>query len=146
MKQCEIDYMRQVIVDSKHTMLPTVSFQLESLKRFMSAVGYKPVDNGGHNFVLKDKSLPYPQYLNWRDATRLHNYGVFIRGQDQYEVAVPMRFYNASSAHILDNEWKVKLVQFVYLQWSKRKKCWVTTKDQVKFVNPEEPCLKESLT
>ncbi len=146
MKKCEIDYMRQVIVDSKQTMLPTVSFQLESLNRFMSAVGYKAVDNGGHNFIIKDKSLPYPEYMNWKEATRLHNYGVFIKTPDRYIVAVPMRFYNAASAHILEEPWKEKLVQSVYLQWSKKKKCWVTTKDQVKFVNPEEPCLKESLT
>lgn len=148
MTDAEIQYMRQVICDAKSSeLLPTTALQLESLNRFMTLLGYEPVGVGGQSFVLKDKTLPYPIQLSSKLAVILHNYGVFIKGCNRYEVAKPMRSYKASSAVFVSEEvWKIKIVESVSLQWSKKKKAWVTASKRVKFVNPEEPCKKDVST
>lgn len=127
----EVVFMRQVLEESK-TTLSTVGLQLESLNRFMKAVGYQPVGQG-QNFVLEDKTKPYPLQMNWSDAVKLHNYGFFILGYPKYSVPTAYRAYSVNSAHMLDAEWETKVVARVYLVWSKKRKEWFVQENRVNF-------------
>lgn len=127
----EIVFMRQVLEESK-TTLSTVGLQLESLNRFMKAVGYSPIGQG-QNFVLDDRSKPYPIQMNWADAIRLHNSGMFIRGNPTYSVPSVYRAYSVKSAHMLQEEWEAKVVDRVYLVWSKKRREWFVQENRVKF-------------
>lgn len=126
----KVEFMKQVLMESKEE-LPTLELQLLSLTSFMRSNGYEPIGTNGQNFKLVEDYKYYPKTLNWKAAVVLHNIGSFVKAQPNI-VPNPFRSYFANQIVSLNRS--TKIVESVYLQWSKRKCKWVVTSNKVKLV------------
>lgn len=132
-----IEYTKDVLKSSKEE-LPTLKLQLISLVRFMSAVGYDPINpDKPSQFRLREPKLGFPVDISFIKAVQLHNFGFFVKGR-VYEVPEPYRAYLSTNVHILKEESKHKIVEDVYLQWSKKRKEHLVVTNKIKFMEDSE--------
>lgn len=134
-EQEHIDYMKQVIKESP-VLLPTLKLQIISLVRFMREVGYDPVDpETPVLFRKREIDKNFPREIGINKAITLHNTGGFYK-ENRWEHV----FYVAKHPHmfkpdlILHEAVKKKVVKFIYLQWSKKRKEWVVNKHRIEFM------------
>lgn len=129
-----IEYMKEVLTES-NVELPTTKLQMLSLLRFMNAAGYEPINKEKPSQFRLSKSITYfPIDVNFSGAVMLHNSGFFIKNFPFYQIPAARKFYAATNVYFLHEASSQRIVEEVYLQWSKERKDFIAIKNKIKFV------------
>lgn len=126
-------------------VIDTTPLQLESLCAFMCTLGYTPnipdeVTNikdfyGEYGFIYQPYVLRSiePKFISLRGAVSLHNGSCSMKRFHGGWWVTKSNYYYAVWEKTLNLAYTSRLVETVYVQYSKKKKAWTTMKHRVQF-------------